>query len=115
MDSMAPQRTSIEPGEIGFGPRFVQKDQPGRIQTRLSFLPKPPCPGDVRTFLLAGMECLFLYVKPIFPKTTLIACNEHFSPLAPRNSLSVRSFFLVSNARIWLRWRAKIIGLRPEK
>jgi len=113
--ALALERPSAEAGEVGFGPRFVQKDQFGRVQTRLLLAPKPPRPGDVGAVLLAGAECLFLYVRPIFPKTTLIACKEHFSPAAARISLRVRSFFRASKARSWLRWVATIMGLRPEK
>lgn len=114
VDALALGRTPTEPGEIGFGPRFVQKDQLGRVETGLPLAPEPPRPGDVRTILLAGTECLFLYVNPIFPKTTLIACKEHFSPVAVRISLRVRSLLRASKARSRFRWVATIIGLRPE-
>ena len=114
MDPFALERATTQAGQVGFGPRFIQKDQLGRVQPRLLFPPAPPRPGDVGAILLAGTECLFLYVRPIFPKTTLIACKEHLSPVACRNSFKVRSFFLASNERIWLRWVATIIGLRPQ-
>ena len=77
MDALAPGRTTAQTGEIGLGPRFVQKNQLGRVQARLPFAPEPAGPGDVGTVLLAGAECLFLYVNPIFPSTTLIAWKEH--------------------------------------
>ena len=115
VNTLALERPSAEPGEVGFGPRFVQKYQLGRVQPRLLFPPALPRTGDVRAILLAGAECLFLYVRPIFPKTTLIACKEHRSPAAARISLRVRSFFRASKARSWLRWVATIMGLRPEK
>ena len=73
MDSLALGRTTAETGEIGFGPRFIQKDQLGRVQARLPLPPETTGPRDVGAVLLAGAECLFLYVNPIFPKTTLIA------------------------------------------
>ena len=114
VNALAFGRPSAKPCQIGFGPRFIEKYQFGRIPTRLLFAPAPPRPGNVRTILLAGAERLFLYVSPIFPKTTLIACREHFSPLAARSSLSVKSFFLASKARKQPRWVATIIGLRPE-
>ena len=102
MDTLALEGASAQAGEVRFGTRFIQKDQLGRVKARLPLAPEPACPGDVRTVLLAGAECLFLYVKPIFPNTTLIACKEHSSPVAARNSFKVRSLFLANKARIWL-------------
>jgi hypothetical protein len=81
----------------------------------LALAPEPTRPRDIGAVLLAGPECLFLYVSPIFPSTTWMACNEHGSPIAWRNSLNVRSFFLVSRERICPRWEARISGLRPAK
>ena len=86
VDALALGRTPAEPRQVGFGSRFVQEDQLGRVPARLLFAPAPACPDDVGTGLLAGAECLFLYVSPIFAKTTLIACNEHLSPVAARSS-----------------------------
>lgn len=102
MYPLALEGTSAQTGQVGLGARFIQKDQPGRIEARLPLAPEPARPRDVWTVLFAGAECLFLYVSPIFPNTTLIACKEHFSPVAARNSLKVRSLFLASKARIWL-------------
>ena len=102
VNSLALERAPAEAGQIGLRARFIQKDQPGRVKARLPLAPETTRPGDVRTVLLAGAECLFLYVRPIFPNTTLMACKEHSSPVAARNSLNVRSFFLASKARIWL-------------
>ena len=115
MDSFALEGAAAQAGEVRLGTRFVQKDQLGRVKARLPLAPEATCPGDVWTILLAGAECLFLYVNPILPKTTLIACKEHFRPVASRNSFKVRSLFLASNDRIWLRWVVTIIGLRPAK
>ena len=70
MDALTFGRTAAETGEVGLGTRFIQKDQRGRVKTRLLFAPAPTRPGDVWTVLLAGAECLFLYVSPIFPSTT---------------------------------------------
>ena len=52
--------------QIGLGPGLVQKDQSGRIEARLPALPEAARPGDVGAVLLAGPECLFLYVSPSF-------------------------------------------------
>ena len=115
MRPLAFERTAAEAGEVGLGARFVQEDQLGRVKARLPPPPKPTRPRNVGTVLFAGAECLFLYVNPILPNTTLIACKEHFRPVASRNSFKVKSFFLTSNNLIWLRWVATIIGLRPAK
>ena len=70
MDAFPFGRTAAETGEVGLGARFIQKDQLGRIKARLLFAPAPPRPGDVWTVLLAGAECLFLYVSSILASTT---------------------------------------------
>jgi hypothetical protein len=100
MDPLALERAAAQAGEVRLGARFIQKDQSRRVEARLPLAPEPARPCDVRTVLLAGAECLFLYVNPIFPSTTLIACKEHSSPAACRNSFKVRSLFLASKARI---------------
>ena len=99
MDAFAFGCPPAEAGQVGFGPRFIQKDQLGRVKACLPLAPAAPRPGDVWTVLLAGTECLFLYVNPIFPNTTLMACKEHLSPVAARISFKVRSLFLASKAR----------------
>jgi hypothetical protein len=112
-DSLALGRTTAQTSEVGFGPRFIQKNQLGRIEARLPPAPETAGSGDVGAVLLAGAECLFLYVNPILPKTTWIAWKEHCKPKASRSPIKGRSFFLANNERIWLRWAARIIGLRP--
>ena len=102
-------------GQVGFRTRFIQKDQLGRVKVRLPLAPEAACPREVGPVLFAGAECLFLYVSPSFSNATLMACKEHCRPVASRNSLKVRSFFLASNDCIRLRWLATIIGLRPAK
>ena len=102
MDSLPLERPPAETGQVGLRARFIQKDQLGRVKASLPLAPETTRPRDVWTALLAGAECLFLYVKPIFPNTTLIACKEHSSPVAARNSFKVRSLFLANKARIWL-------------
>jgi hypothetical protein len=94
------ERPAASAGQVGLGTRFIQKDQPGRVKARLPLAPQLARPGDIGTVLLAGAECLFLYVNPIFPNTTLMACKEHLSPVASRNSFNVRSLFLASKLRI---------------
>ena len=100
MDSLPLERPTTETGQVGLRARFIQKDQLGRVEARLALPPAATCPRDVRAVLFTGTECLFLYVNPSFPKTTLMACKEHFRPVAFRNSFRVRSFFLASNERI---------------
>lgn len=101
MHSLALERAPAEAGQVGLGARFIQKDQLGRVEPRLPLAPETARPRNVGPVLLAGAECLFLYVNPILPNTTLMACKEHSSPVAARNSLKVRSLFLASKARIW--------------
>lgn len=100
MDALTLGRTPTQTSQVRFGARLIQEDQLGRIQAGLALAPEPTRPRDVRALLLAGAECLFLYVSPIFHSTTWIACNEQCSRRAWRNSLSVRSFFLPSRERI---------------
>jgi hypothetical protein len=73
MDSLALKRTTTKTSEVGFGTRFIQKNQLGRVEARLPLPPETTGLGDVGAVLLAGAECLFLYVNPIFPSTTWIA------------------------------------------
>ena len=65
MDSLALERTPAEAGQVGLGARFIQKDQLSRVKARLPLAPETTRPRDVGTVLLAGAECLFLYVSPI--------------------------------------------------
>ena len=68
MDTLSFGSSTTQAGQIGLGTGFVQKDQPGRVKTCLPTPPEPARPGDVRTVLLTGAECLFLYVSPNFSK-----------------------------------------------
>jgi hypothetical protein len=103
MDSLTLERPSTKTGHVRLGTRFIQEDQLGRVKTRLALTPEAARPRDVGAVLFTGAECLFLYVNPSFPNTTLMACKEHWSPVASRNSRKVRSFFLASNDRSRLR------------
>ena len=99
MNPLALEGATASTSQVRLGTRFIQKNQACRIEARLPLAPAAARPGDVWTVLLAGMECLFLYVNPIFPNTTLMACKEHLSPVAARISFKVRSLFLASKAR----------------
>ena len=68
MDTLSYESPAAQAGQVGLGTRFVQKDQPGRVKTCLPTPPEPARPGDVRTVLLTGAKCLFLYVSPNFSK-----------------------------------------------
>ena len=68
MDTLSFESPAAQAGQVGLGPGFVQKDQSCRVKTCLSAPPEPARPGDVRTILLTGAECLFLYVSPNFSK-----------------------------------------------
>lgn len=56
----------VQAGQVRFRPALVEEDEPRRVEAGLP--PPPPLarPGDVRTVLLAGAQCLFLYESPIF-------------------------------------------------
>jgi hypothetical protein len=73
MGSLALGGATAQTSEIGLGARFIQKNQPGRVEARLPLAPKTTGSRDVGAILLAGAECLFLYVSPIFPSTTWMA------------------------------------------
>jgi len=68
MDTLSFGSPATQTRQVGLGTGFVQKDQPGRVKTCLPTPPEPARPGDVRTILLTGAECLFLYVSPNFSK-----------------------------------------------
>ena len=73
MDSLPLERTTAQTSEVGFGARFIQKNQLGRVEARLPLPPETTGSRDVGAVLLAGAKCLFLYVNPIFPNTTWMA------------------------------------------
>ena len=64
MDSLALERAPAEAGQVCLGTRFIQKDQSGRVKARLPLAPETTRPRDIWPVLLAGAECLFLYVIP---------------------------------------------------
>jgi len=69
MRSLAPLGPPAQPGHIGLGTGFIQKNQPGRVERRLLPAPVPARPDNVGPVLFAGTESLFLYVSPIFSRT----------------------------------------------
>jgi hypothetical protein len=68
VNALPPQGAPAQAGQVGRGTRLVQKDQFGRIETRLAAAPRVARPRDVGAILLAGAERLFLYVSPSFAK-----------------------------------------------
>ena len=68
MDTLSFGSPTTQAGQVGFGTGFVQKDQPGRVKPGLPAPPEAARPGNIRTVLLTGAECLFLYVRPNFSK-----------------------------------------------
>ena len=60
MDSFAALRPATTAGHVGFRARFVEEDQPRRIQAGLLPPPDPACPLDVGTALFTGAERRFL-------------------------------------------------------
>jgi hypothetical protein len=69
MYPLASLRPPTQPGQIGLGTGFIQKNQPGRVERRLLAAPVPARPENVGPVLFAGPERLFLYVSPIFSST----------------------------------------------
>lgn len=66
MDALPALGTASQAGQIGLGPRLVQKDQSGRVQGGLATTPLAAGSCYVRAVLLASPERLFLYVRPNF-------------------------------------------------
>jgi hypothetical protein len=69
VDTLSARSATAQTGQVGFGARFVQEDQPGRVEAGLPPPPRTARPDNVRTVLFAGPESLFLYVRPIFFRT----------------------------------------------
>jgi hypothetical protein len=61
---LASRRTSMAARHIGFGPGFVDEDDPGRIKPALLLLPLRPPLRHVGPILLAGMQASFLKLMP---------------------------------------------------
>lgn len=66
VQTLPTQGAPAQPGQVGFRARFVEEDEPRRVEAGLPLPPPPTRPGDVRAVLFAGPECLFLNVRPIF-------------------------------------------------
>ncbi len=64
VDAVAPVGPAAQAGHIGLGSGFIQKDKAAYIDPGQDFLPIGAGPLDVFAVLLAGPECLFLYVRP---------------------------------------------------
>jgi len=59
VDAHAPRGAPVAPQQIRGHPRFVEKDQGGRIPRRRHLLPRGPGRGDVRPVVLAGADGFF--------------------------------------------------------
>ena len=59
LHALAPAGASAQPGQVDFRPRFVEEDQPGRVEAGLLRLPGGARGGDVRPLLLAGVHDFF--------------------------------------------------------
>lgn len=68
LDAFAPQSAAAQAGQVRFRGRFVEEDEPRGVEPGLPPLPRAPGLGDVGPRLLAGSECLFLQVMPIFSR-----------------------------------------------
>lgn len=65
----APGRTAPEAGQVGLRRRFVEEDEPGRLESALAAPPAPAGADDVRPVLLRGPKRLFLKVRPMSART----------------------------------------------
>jgi hypothetical protein len=56
---LAAKAPAARAGHVGFGPGFINEDEPRRIDPGLVFLPAEAPPGNVRTILLCGKQGFF--------------------------------------------------------
>lgn len=62
-------RAAAQSGQISFGGRLVDEDEPGGIESSLGPPPLAARLDDIGPVLFGGMERLFLYVRPSFTNT----------------------------------------------
>ena len=65
VDAFSALGATSQTGHIGLRARFIDEDERGRIETKLSPPPRSARSRDVWALLFASPECLFLYVRPI--------------------------------------------------
>jgi hypothetical protein len=65
VQALAAGRPPAQAGQIGFGARLIEEDEPRRVETPLAAPPRPPRFLEVGPVLLTGPERLFLYASPI--------------------------------------------------
>ena len=66
VDALASRRAATQSSQVGFRTRFVEEDQPGRVEAKLLPTPRPPGTRDIWASLFAGVQRLFLYVSSSF-------------------------------------------------
>ena len=54
--AFATAAAAVVPCHIGLGPGLVEKDQLGHIKLGLKLVPEPARLGDIRAYLLGGLE-----------------------------------------------------------
>ena len=67
-EAAAPRRAPAQARQVGLRGRFVEEDEPGRLERALVTAPPPPGPNDVRPILFGCAERLFLKDRPISTK-----------------------------------------------
>jgi hypothetical protein len=68
MESFSPETTSAQSRHVRFGRRFVEEDEPRRVESLLELVPGPAGAGDTGAGLFRGPERL-LYVSPMSTRT----------------------------------------------
>src|ERR1700704_5815646 len=96
-----------ETNHIGFGPCFIDEDQPGGLQAGLALTPFRSSLGNVRSVLLRRVQGLFFSVKRnwvrVFHINLILADTSCVSSSQVRNSFSVASgrAFTCSWIAVW--------------
>lgn len=112
--SLAFGRTAAQPRQIGFGGRFVDEDQPRRVERALAPLPAASGPRHVRPVLFGRMERLFLYVSPSLLTTQWMAATVQSNSRRPFISASVRSGSRAMSCFSFIPWLGISLAFRPE-
>ena len=119
--SFASERTTAQTRHVRLGRRFVDEDEPGRVERALATFPSASGFGDVRPVLFCRVERLFLYVSPILVRTQWIApivqpssnfCFISTSVTSGSFSTSLRMRSPCSGSSRALRPQYRYLGLR---
>ncbi len=107
-------RAAAQPCQVRLGGRFVDEDEPGRLERALAAFPAPSRLGDVGPVLLGRMERLFLYVSPSRHSTQWIAPIVQSKPSRCLISSKVTSGSRSTSRRMLLPCSGSSRALRPQ-